>query len=90
MADEKKRDWIDIVDVISKVLIPVVIAYLGIAYSARPRWRSTPPLHRGLDLTRATLADRITFLATQLSFSLPDAKAVSAIPVLVQPPWPQQ
>ena len=34
--------------------------------------------------------DRITFLATQLSFSLPDAKAVSSVPVLVQPPWPQQ
>jgi len=34
MADEKKRDWIDIVDVFSKVLIPVVIAYLGIAYSS--------------------------------------------------------
>lgn len=34
--------------------------------------------------------DRITFLAIQLFFRLPDAKAVSAIPVLVQPPWPQQ
>jgi hypothetical protein len=34
MADEKKRDWIDIVDVISKLLIPVVIALGGILYSA--------------------------------------------------------
>lgn len=34
--------------------------------------------------------DRIAFLATQLSFRPPDAKAVSAIPPLVQPPWPQQ
>src|SRR5215469_2287218 len=34
--------------------------------------------------------DRIAFLAEQLSFKLPDNKAVSAIPVLVQPPWPKQ
>ena len=34
--------------------------------------------------------DRIAFLADQLSFKPPDAKAISAIPVLVQPPWPQQ
>jgi len=34
--------------------------------------------------------DRIAFLAEQLSFKTPDNKAVSAIPVLVQPPWPKQ
>jgi len=34
--------------------------------------------------------DRIAFLAQQLSFSPPDAKAVNAIPALVQPPWPKQ
>jgi dienelactone hydrolase len=39
--------------------------------------------------TEAT-RDRIAFLADQLSFKPPDAKAVSAIPVLVQPPWPKQ
>ena len=33
--------------------------------------------------------DRIAFLSEQLSFKLPDTKAISAIPVLVQPPWPQ-
>lgn len=33
--------------------------------------------------------DRIAFLSEQLSFKLPDAKAMSAIPVLVQPPWPK-
>jgi dienelactone hydrolase len=33
--------------------------------------------------------DRIAFLAGQLSFSPPDAKAVAAIPPLVQPPWPK-
>jgi len=33
--------------------------------------------------------DRIAFLAEQLSFKAPDAKAVAAIPVLVQPPWPK-
>jgi dienelactone hydrolase len=33
--------------------------------------------------------DRIAFLAEQLSFKLPDAKVVAAIPVLVQPPWPK-
>ncbi len=32
--------------------------------------------------------DRIAFLAQQLSFSPPDAKALAAIPALVQPPWP--
>jgi dienelactone hydrolase len=32
--------------------------------------------------------DRIAFLAEQLSFTLPDAKAINAIPLLVQPPWP--
>ena len=34
--------------------------------------------------------DRIAFLSEQLSFKPPDAKAISAIPVLAQPPWPQQ
>ena len=34
--------------------------------------------------------DRIAFLSEQLSFKLPDAKEISAIPILVQPPWPQQ
>jgi dienelactone hydrolase len=33
--------------------------------------------------------DRLTFLAQQLSFDLPDAKTVAAIPALVQPPWPK-
>jgi dienelactone hydrolase len=33
--------------------------------------------------------DRIAFLAEQLSFPPPDAKAINAIPVLVQPPWPK-
>src|ERR1700694_1656770 len=31
--------------------------------------------------------DRIAFLAEQLSFHTPDAKAVNAIPALFQPPW---
>jgi dienelactone hydrolase len=34
--------------------------------------------------------DRIAFLAEQLSFKTPDNNAVSAIPVLVQPPWPKE
>lgn len=34
--------------------------------------------------------DRIAFLSKQLSFKPPDAKAISAIPVLIQPPWPKQ
>jgi len=34
--------------------------------------------------------DRIAFLSEQLSFKLPDAKEISAIPILVQPLWPQQ
>jgi hypothetical protein len=34
--------------------------------------------------------DRIAFLAEQLGFKPPDAKAVAAIPALVQPPWPKQ
>lgn len=34
--------------------------------------------------------DRIAFLSEQLSFKPPDAKTISAIPVLVQPPWPRQ
>lgn len=33
--------------------------------------------------------DRISFLARQLSFKPPDAKAVTSIPALVQPPWPK-
>jgi dienelactone hydrolase len=33
--------------------------------------------------------DRIAFLAEQLAFKPPDAKAVAAIPALVQPPWPK-
>jgi hypothetical protein len=33
--------------------------------------------------------DRIAFLAEQLSFKPPDAKAVDAIPALIQPPWPK-
>ena len=33
--------------------------------------------------------ERIAFLTEQLSFKPPDAKAVAAIPALVQPPWPK-
>ncbi len=33
--------------------------------------------------------DRIAFLAQQLSFRPPKAKAVASIPALVQPPWPK-
>jgi len=33
--------------------------------------------------------DRISFLARQLSFKPPDAKAVATIPALIQPPWPK-
>jgi hypothetical protein len=33
--------------------------------------------------------DRIAFLAQQLSFQPPDARAVKTIPALVQPPWPK-
>jgi dienelactone hydrolase len=33
--------------------------------------------------------DRIAFLAEQLLFKAPDAKAVAGIPALVQPPWPK-
>jgi dienelactone hydrolase len=33
--------------------------------------------------------DRIAFLADQLGFKPPDAKAVAAIPALVQSPWPK-
>jgi dienelactone hydrolase len=33
--------------------------------------------------------DRISFLAEQLSFKPPEARAVAGIPVLVQPPWPK-
>jgi len=34
--------------------------------------------------------DRIAFLADQLSLKPPDARAIATIPVLAQPPWPQQ
>jgi dienelactone hydrolase len=34
--------------------------------------------------------DRVAFLAEQLGFKPPDAKAVAAIPPLSQPPWPKQ
>jgi dienelactone hydrolase len=34
--------------------------------------------------------DRVAFLAQQLAFHAPGTKAVAAIPVLVQPPWPKQ
>jgi dienelactone hydrolase len=33
--------------------------------------------------------DRIAFLAEQLSFNPPSAKAITAIPALIQPPWPK-
>jgi uncharacterized protein len=33
--------------------------------------------------------DRLAFLAQQLAFQPPSAKAVDAIPALVQPPWPK-
>ena len=33
--------------------------------------------------------DRIGFLTEQLSFKLPDPKAVASIPPLVQPPYPK-
>ena len=33
--------------------------------------------------------DRIAFLAEQLSFNMPEAKAIRAIPDLRQPPWPK-
>jgi dienelactone hydrolase len=40
-------------------------------------------------LNAEATSDRIAFLAEQLSFKPPDAKAVAAIPALVQPPWPK-
>jgi dienelactone hydrolase len=40
-------------------------------------------------LNSEATCDRIDFLAEQLSFKPPDAKAVSDIPALVQPPWPK-
>jgi dienelactone hydrolase len=33
--------------------------------------------------------DRVAFLAQQLSFKAPDAKSVTSIPELFQPPWPK-
>jgi dienelactone hydrolase len=40
-------------------------------------------------LNSEATVDRIAFLAGQLRFKAPDVKAVSAIPALVQPPWPK-
>src|ERR1700680_2662760 len=40
-------------------------------------------------LSAEATRDRIAFLAEQLSFKPPDAKAMAAIPALVQPPWPK-
>ncbi len=40
-------------------------------------------------LNAAATRDRIAFLAQHLGFKAPDAKAVAAIPPLVQPPWPK-
>lgn len=40
-------------------------------------------------LNAEATADRIAFLAEELRFKAPDVKAVSAIPALVQPPWPK-
>jgi dienelactone hydrolase len=40
-------------------------------------------------LNSEATGDRLTFLAQQLSFKPPDAKAVATIPALVQPPWPK-
>jgi len=41
-------------------------------------------------LNAQAIRDRIAFLAEQLSFQPPGAKAIATIPVLAQPPWPQQ
>jgi dienelactone hydrolase len=40
-------------------------------------------------LNAEATGDRIAFLAEQLAFKPPEAKAVAAIPALVQPPWPK-
>jgi dienelactone hydrolase len=40
-------------------------------------------------LSAEATRDRIAFLAEQLSFKPPDAKTITAIPALVQPPWPK-
>ncbi|HKD64502.1 MAG TPA: hypothetical protein VKB40_10750 [Candidatus Acidoferrales bacterium] len=40
-------------------------------------------------LSAEATRDRVAFLAEQLSFKAPDAKAVAAIPALFQPPWPK-
>ena len=40
-------------------------------------------------LNAEATSDRIAFLAEQLSFKMPDAKAMNAILLLVQPPWPK-
>ena len=40
-------------------------------------------------LNAQAIRDRIAFLAEQLSFQPPGAKAIATIPVLAQPPWPQ-
>ena len=42
-----------------------------------------------LVLNKEATRDRIRFLAGQLSFKPPATKAITAIPVLVQPPWPR-
>ena len=41
-------------------------------------------------LNAVATRDRIAFLAQQLSFPPPNARAVNAIPALVQPPWPKE
>lgn len=41
-------------------------------------------------LNAEAMRDRIAFLAQQLSFRPPDARAVASIPELAQPPWPAQ
>ena len=40
-------------------------------------------------LSAEATRDRIAFLAEQLSFKPPDARAIAAIPALIQPPWPR-
>ncbi len=41
-------------------------------------------------LNAAATRDRVAFLAAELKFTEPDAKAVAAIPALVQPAWPKE
>jgi dienelactone hydrolase len=40
-------------------------------------------------LNTQAIADRIAFLAEQLSFKVPNGRAIAGIPALVQPPWPK-